>query len=114
MNKLRMLVSVFASLLVTLPTSNAQSVTGQISGIVSDSTGAVVGGATVQLTHDVSQHVLGYVTTSSGSFIFTGLAPGTYSLHITHPGFKSYAYTSFSDNPVAFCGVLPYRLVPGD
>jgi len=66
-----------------------QSVTGQISGVVVDPAGALVPGASVQLTHDLSQTVHRFTTESNGSFIFTGLVPGTYSLHITHPGFKA-------------------------
>ena len=55
-----------------------------------DPAGALVPGATVQLTHDLSQQVRKFVTESNGSFIFTGLVPGTYSLHVAQAGFKSY------------------------
>ena len=77
-------------LLAALPAVYGQSVTGQISGIVVDPAGAIVPGATVQLTHDLSKPVRKFTTESNGSFIFTGLVPGAYSLHVTQPGFKAY------------------------
>src|SRR5690242_5019680 len=77
-------------LLAMMPAANAQSVTGQISGTVVDPAGALVPGAVVQLTHDVSKTVRTFTTESNGAFIFTGLIPGAYSLRITQPGFKAY------------------------
>jgi len=77
-------------LLALLPAARAQSVTGQISGVVVDPAGALVPGAAVQLTHDLSQQVHKYTTESNGSFIFTGLVPGSYSLRVTLAGFKGY------------------------
>jgi hypothetical protein len=89
-NKLRLFgVSLFL-LLALLPAANGQSVTGQISGVVVDPAGAVVPGAVVQLTHDVSQTVHKFTTETTGAFIFTGLVPGAYSLRAMQPGFKTY------------------------
>jgi hypothetical protein len=73
-----------------LPTANAQSVTGQVSGRVTDPTGALIVGAKVQLTHDLSKQVRDFTTETSGTFIFTGLVPGSYSIHVAQPGFKAY------------------------
>src|ERR1041384_4923380 len=78
------------ALLAILPAANAQSVTGQMSGTVTDSTGAVVAGASVKLTHDLSQQAHTFTTDSSGAFTFIGLVPGAYSLSISQPGFKTY------------------------
>ena len=77
------------ALLALLPTAVAQSVTGQISGVVADPTGAVVPGASVVLTHDLSKTVHRFTSEPNGSFIFTGLVPGTYSLRVTQTGFKA-------------------------
>src|SRR6266567_851785 len=49
-------------LLAMLPTANTQSVTGQIAGTVVDAAGAIVAGASVRLTHDLSQQVHQFVT----------------------------------------------------
>jgi len=90
-NRLRILASVFSVLLAaSLPMANAQSVTGQISGVVVDPAGAVVPGADVQLIHDLSQTIHRFVSEPNGSFIFTGLVPGTYSLKVSRPGFKAF------------------------
>ncbi len=77
-------------LLAMLATINGQSVTGQISGTVTDPAGAVMVGVRVQLTHDVSQQVRDFTTEANGSFVFTGLVPGSYSLHIAQTGFRAY------------------------
>ncbi len=90
MQKLRTFSVVLFMLLAMLPAANGQSVTGQISGVVVDPAAAVIPGATVELIHDLSQTVRKYTTESSGSFIFTGLIPGSYSLRIAQAGFKTY------------------------
>ncbi len=89
MDRLRLLAIALLSVLALLPTASAQSVTGQISGTVVDPAGSVVPGASVQLTHDLSQTVRSFTAENNGSFVFTGLVPGTYSLHVTHAGFKA-------------------------
>jgi len=76
-------------LLAMLPAANAQ-VTGQVTGVVVDQADAVVPGATVQLIHDLSQTVHAFTTETNGEFVFTGLVPGTYSLHVSKPGFKTF------------------------
>ena len=90
MNRLRSLACVFSLLLAMLPSANGQSVTGQISGVVVDPAGAVVPGADVQLIHDLSQTIRKFTTEANGSFFFTGLVPGTYSLKIARAGFKGF------------------------
>ncbi len=77
-------------LLAMLPAANAQSVTGQISGTVVDASGAAVVGAAVTLTNDLSKQERTFGTSGSGSFIFTGLVPGAYSVKVAGAGFKNY------------------------
>ena len=62
----RVQVAAAIMLLAMLPTANAQSVTGQIAGTVVDPAGAIVAGASVRLTHDLSQQVHQFVTESNG------------------------------------------------
>jgi hypothetical protein len=69
---------------------HAQSVTGQISGTVTDVSDAPVAGAALQLTHDLTKQVRMVTTEPSGAFLFPDLVPGSYSIQITHPGFKTY------------------------
>src|SRR5260370_39199509 len=91
MNGLRCLVLGIVCLLATLPVVNGQSVTGQISGTVSDSAGAVIPGAAVKLINNLSQQVHSFTADGNGNFTFTSLVPGTYNLTVTQPGFKVYA-----------------------
>ena len=83
-------------LLAVLPTVYGQSVTGQISGTVADSAGAVIPGAVVQLTNDLSKQIHTFTADSNGSFVFANLVPGSYSIRITQPGFKVYALSAIT------------------
>lgn len=67
-----------------------QTVTGQISGAVVDSTGATVSGAAVTLSNDLTRQTRTVTTGASGEFIFTELIPGAWSIHIAKQGFKAY------------------------
>jgi hypothetical protein len=68
----------------------AQETTGSISGLVTDSSGAVIKGAAVTLTNtDRGQDVRTLTTGSSGFFTATSLPLGTYSVKITDAGFKT-------------------------
>src|SRR5258706_14117388 len=89
-NRLRFVLAVFTLLLAMMPAVNSQSVTGQISGTVTDPAGAVVFGAKVQLTNDLSKQVREFTSESKGAFIFSGLVPGRYSIRVAQPGFKTY------------------------
>ncbi|HEY3837859.1 MAG TPA: carboxypeptidase-like regulatory domain-containing protein, partial [Bryobacteraceae bacterium] len=89
MHRFSLFAAALCLLAAILPVANAQSVTGQLSGTVTDSSGAVVIGATVHLIQDLSQNDRSFASTN-GSFIFTGLVPGTYTLKILAPGFKTY------------------------
>jgi hypothetical protein len=84
------IVGVLLCLSATVPTVCGQSVTGQISGTVADAAGAVVPGAVVQLTNDLSKQAHTFTADSNGLFMFTNIVPGSYSLRVTQPGFKVY------------------------
>ena len=101
-------------LLAMLPTANSQSVTGQISGTVTDPAGAVVVGAPVQLTHDLSKQVREFTTDLSGSFVFTGLVPGNYSLHVAQPGFKAYDQNAITVSALERVDLHELKLSVGD
>jgi Carboxypeptidase regulatory-like domain len=69
---------------------DGQTVTGEISGSVVDSSGAAVTGSAVTLTNDMSSQVRSVQTGASGDFTFPELIPGSWSLRIMKPGFKTY------------------------
>ncbi len=89
--RLRLITGVLFLLLALLPAANAQSVTGQISGTVVDSTGGALVGATVAVDRrPVANRNEPLPPAERGSFIFTGLVPGSYSLKVSQAGFKNY------------------------
>ncbi len=83
-------------LLAALPAAYSQGVTGQMSGTVTDASGAILAGATVKLTADLSQQDRLFTTSTNGSFIFTNLFPGNYTITVTAPGFKTYQQRSIA------------------
>jgi hypothetical protein len=90
MTRLRILLVIMGLTLAAIPVAHSQTVTGQISGRVVDPQGAVIPGANVQLTSDLSQQVREFVSGPNGAFIFTNLVAGSYSIKIAQPGFKTY------------------------
>src|SRR5437016_5859528 len=89
----------------------AQSVTGNISGSVTDPNGAVVAGASVTLVNDQTKDKRDQVTNDSGRFNFASVQPGVYSLKIEHQGFETLLRTKvvLSANEALAIGELPLR-----
>src|ERR1700733_2211617 len=85
----------FLALLLSLPTLiSAQSiVTGAISGIISDPSGAVIVGATLNLRNNATGEMLTTTSRADGVYQFSLLKPGTYSLTVTQQGFKQVSQT---------------------
>ncbi len=80
------LLAIFAAL---LPCAIAQTiVTGEISGTLSDQTGAVVPGGSVVLKALATGEAKTQTTGKSGDFHFSLLRPGTYSVTATAQGFS--------------------------
>ncbi len=71
----------------------AQTDRATTTGTVTDATGAVLPGAEVVLTQAGTGTHVSAVTNQSGSYSIPGLAVGSYTLSITHPGFKAYQQT---------------------
>ena len=114
MIRFRVAVLSVCALLFAAGVAPGQSVTGQITGSVSDASGAVVAGAVVQLTHNLSQQVRSFTSGSGGSFIFSGLVPGVYRVHITQPGFKTYDQNSITVSPQERVDLHEIKLEVGD
>jgi len=73
----------------------AQNTTADVIGTATDATGAVVPGATVQLTDVDTQEKRTVISNSSGEYAFTLLKPSHYSLTITAKGFKTATVDTF-------------------
>ena len=68
---------------------NAQVLYGTLTGNVTDSSGAVVAGATVTITHKETGQSRDGVTDANGGYDFPTVQAGTYSVKISKSGFKS-------------------------
>jgi hypothetical protein len=76
--------------------ASAQSVTATLNGLVTDSTGAVLPGATVVLTSNTQSRRYHLTTNASGQFTFPLLQPDIYKLLVSHPGFNPIQVLSVS------------------
>jgi hypothetical protein len=76
-------------LLATGISLTAQSVTGTITGSVTDPTGAVIPGATVKVTETATGVSRSAVSNGAGIFSFPELQPGVYSITANAKGFST-------------------------
>jgi hypothetical protein len=78
----------------------AQQTSGSIAGVVQDSAGAMVPGATVELVNQLqgegSRRTM--QSTSDGTFAFTPLQTAVYTLTVTISGFKKYVQSDITLN----------------
>ncbi|CAN5683486.1 hypothetical protein BH10ACI4_BH10ACI4_04120 [soil metagenome] len=81
-------LSLFLVLLFT-SAAFAQTFRGTVSGSVTDSQGAVVSGAAIQLTNPATGFAQNGKSGSSGEFIFPELPVGLYQLTVSLPGFST-------------------------
>jgi hypothetical protein len=70
-----------------------QQQAGQISGVVTDSTGAVTPGATVKAIEVGTGFVRTTVAGAEGEFVLTSLRPAEYVMTAEHAGFRSFRRT---------------------
>jgi hypothetical protein len=81
--------SVILLVLALAPALLAQEITGTIRGLVKDSTGAIIPGATVTVTEtDRNQVIRKMQTDSTGEYVATLLPVGRYAVTVEATGFK--------------------------
>ena len=87
------LVALLAALMILVPGMVAaqSTVTGAISGTVTDSSGAVIAGATISLKSSDTGTVLVATSSTTGTYQLTLLKPGSYTLAVSQSGFKQLA-----------------------
>jgi Carboxypeptidase regulatory-like domain len=68
---------------------SAQTPSGEISGVVSDSNGSVVAGVRVTLTNSATNAVRELQTNESGLYAIPALPPGIYTLKVEKTGFRA-------------------------
>jgi len=74
----------------------AQADTGRISGTVTDTTGAVVPGASVTVMNDETHLEAKATTDSSGYYLVVNLPVGTYSVMVEAKGFRRAQRSGFA------------------
>ncbi|MCX6633500.1 MAG: carboxypeptidase-like regulatory domain-containing protein [Acidobacteria bacterium] len=92
MRRLQRFAYGLALLLISAPApAFAQSITGSISGSVSDGTGSAVPAARLTLVNAATGAERATLTNESGEFVISSLDPGQYSLSVQVTGFKTLA-----------------------
>jgi len=81
------------SLLLTTGVTWAQLSTAQLSGRVSDESGAVLPGVTVAATQTDTGFTRSDVTDGNGSYVLSNLPPGPYRFEVSLAGFRTYVQT---------------------
>jgi hypothetical protein len=103
----------FASLLLRSAVVWGQ-VNGSITGTIADQTGSAVAGATVKITSEGTGAVQIESSNAEGSFTFTAVPPGLYSVSAEHPGFKKFQKQHLELTPGDHLAVGTLPLPVGD
>ena len=82
-------LGLLALLLLLAASGLAQGPTGEITGVVMDTSQAVIPGATVSLLNPQTGATRRITTNDAGLFAFPALPPGVYKISVEKDGFKS-------------------------
>jgi hypothetical protein len=93
--KASVLVVIVAGYLLIASPATAQIGTGSITGVVTDSSGAVIPEAEVTITNVDTNVPRVTTTTTSGDYAITGLLPGRYSVSVKKSGFRAANISAF-------------------
>src|SRR5579863_4912137 len=83
------------ALVITLPAA-AQITRGSISGLVMDTSGAVMPGATLTITETNTNVSTRTKSEPDGLFLFAGVLPGSYTLKVEARGFQTLVKTNLN------------------
>jgi len=92
----RAIVLLLAIFALSVAAVQAQQTTADVLGTVSDPTGAVVPGATLQLRNLSTNVAQTAKSSSDGQYIFNLVPPGTYSLEVVADGYTTLKVPSFT------------------
>src|SRR5579871_652068 len=102
-------------LLLTQTALRAQQATGNVTGVVADSSGAVIPRANVSLTDGNTGIRHTTVSNSIGAFAFASVVPGTnYKIDVTVDAFKPWESQPFAVRPGDQLGFTDIRMLVGD
>src|SRR5262245_53905373 len=87
-------IALLSFFFISIPALSQTSSNSQVTGVVSDSTGALLPGVTVKVTKTDTGVVTTVLTNESGVYTLQGLQPGSgYTLSASLPGFQTFTYT---------------------
>ena len=86
--------SMLCCILALSPLGLAQSATTSLRGVVKDSSGALVPGATIDLADQATGNAYHSISNSAGYYVFPILAPTRYVITVTHSGFATETRTA--------------------
>ena len=84
------LVSIAAIFILLSPQLKSQSTSGSVIGTVTDSSGAIVPGASVTLTNTGTNEKKSVKTDNAGNYQFANVLPAVYKIEIDKSGFKRF------------------------
>jgi len=76
--------------------SIAQTITGSISGTVTDASAAVIPGAEVSIQNELTGDIRKTITAATGDFLVSALPPGRYAVGVEKAGFKAFRMTGLT------------------
>ncbi len=85
---LRILVALAAAVVLVEPTQAQTANTGELTGTVQDSTGAILPGAEIKVLNEATGEARNVVSSTSGVFVAPLLSPGIYTVTVAKSGFK--------------------------
>ncbi|MBV9145567.1 MAG: carboxypeptidase regulatory-like domain-containing protein, partial [Acidobacteria bacterium] len=85
----RLLLAALVAITFSIGVHAQSSTTGLVTGVVTDSTGAVVPGATVTLSQSGTNVQTKTVSDSVGHYVFPAVTPSDYSMTFSAPGFQN-------------------------
>ena len=107
------LIALSALALLAAPWSFAQTTgANTIVGNVTDTSGAVIPGAKVSLTNEGTSFTLATVTGADGTYVFTPIKIGRYTVEAEFAGFQKARKTGIDVN-IQSQVVVNFSLVPG-
>jgi protocatechuate 3,4-dioxygenase beta subunit len=87
---MKTLIALVTLVAATSAPLGAQTIRGALTGTVTDSTGALVPGATVTVTNTATGIADSTVSNAQGTYPFPLVQPGTYTIGAELQGFKRY------------------------
>ena len=94
-----MLSAVMCMAVLLCPALRAQSSNAQLSGLITDTTGAVIAGAQVKAVNAATNVPYMSVSNGSGIYILPELLPGPYSVSVSAPGFGDVKHSGLTLHP---------------